>query len=312
VAVNASAAQSVLAFSLAPILGEWTLDNFTSWVEISTPVTVNISVPYFDDSTNTTENVTTPYTYYVNSTVPNPLYVWDILVPPDVNDRHFIVIGSRDPDGLSSVTLVHLDFDGLDVTECQNPTEPGTNSSDYELWTPLELQGVCLLGQSTAYLRKKPTSACFDALPEHNETIAISCLCVRADYECDYGYTLVANASCVRDPSVTLNNTPCTPGQPYSVTQGYRKVAGDMCVNGLNLNPTTATCPIPTPVTPGVVERVVSAIKANPGTVAGSVIGSVAGVIIITFAVVMLVQWRRNRNLRYRKNNLDAADNSTL
>lgn len=63
----------------------------------------------------------------------------------------------------------------------------------------------------------------------------------------DYGYMRSDSFTgpCVRDNSVSLPPTNCSEGQAsYYQTQGYRKVAGDVCENGVqdNLSPVLHPC----------------------------------------------------------------------
>ena len=64
-------------------------------------------------------------------------------------------------------------------------------------------------------------------LPLINTMCVISCS--------DYGYMRSSGTSglCIRDGSVVLPHAVCSAEQQaYSQTQGYRKIAGDLCVGG--------------------------------------------------------------------------------
>lgn len=53
------------------------------------------------------------------------------------------------------------------------------------------------------------------------------------------------SGSCVRDSSISLPNVSCADGQTsYIQTRGYRKVASDVCVGGLEntLGPVELPC----------------------------------------------------------------------
>lgn len=125
--------------------------------------------------------------------------------------------------------------------------------NDYELWSPSDhretLHGkTCLLGRTVTYRRRKPTSLCFNnELVESIQSIT-NCACIRDDYECDLYYHLDSNNNCVLYSGRYITYPPdyCPPGTTYSKTQGYRLIANDSCVGGLNLNPEGAyPCPNP-------------------------------------------------------------------
>ncbi len=60
------------------------------------------------------------------------------------------------------------------------------------------------------------------------------CPCFEEDFECDYGYqhSNGFNGECVRDKSVTLQDA-CAQDDVVAAikSQGYRKVAGDVCLH---------------------------------------------------------------------------------
>lgn len=59
-----------------------------------------------------------------------------------------------------------------------------------------------------------------------------TCACTAEDYECDIGFTRDKSGECV--PIVPLAaNPPPECASYYSVSSGYRKVAGDMCEGGV-------------------------------------------------------------------------------
>ena len=72
------------------------------------------------------------------------------------------------------------------------------------------------------------------------------------DYECDVGYVKTDQGTCQKDASIEPEElkggltedqiAQCDHYGYYTVTQGYRKIPGDRCVGGLDLNPTVYSC----------------------------------------------------------------------
>jgi hypothetical protein len=72
------------------------------------------------------------------------------------------------------------------------------------------------------------------------------------DYECDYGYSrpLGGNAQCKLDVSDSVwaeaskkrQDEQCDEYGYYEVTQGYRKIPGNICTGGIQLSPQVYYC----------------------------------------------------------------------
>jgi len=68
---------------------------------------------------------------------------------------------NHSPKGL----VITLDFAGLHEPICKGADSPGTESSDYEEWTPFDGRHgdqKCFLGQRIVYTRRKQASECFN------------------------------------------------------------------------------------------------------------------------------------------------------
>eukprot|EP01113_Clastostelium_recurvatum_P032429 TRINITY_DN416_c2_g1_i6.p1 TRINITY_DN416_c2_g1~~TRINITY_DN416_c2_g1_i6.p1 ORF type:complete len:904 (+),score=175.92 TRINITY_DN416_c2_g1_i6:144-2714(+) len=315
IALDADEPVHSLKYSLTPqVPYSWVELNFTT----PTISTQTVNTPYIMPVLNETTGLWTNQTFINTTTITNVDYhdmlVDEIRVVPSLNDRWFILEGSRD-DG-DTTTFIHVDFSFLNIPICQGAEDPSNPSSDYEMYTPLESSGRCLLGQRVSFLRKRPSSSCFDPLPSHNTTFVNICACERADYECDYGYIIKSNTNdtCVRDESVSLAPFACRPGVSYQQTRGYRKIGGDQCQGDINLDSYTMVCPIPPPPPePGIVEKVIHVVQTNPGTIAGAVIGSIAGVIVLVLIGYFGRQWYVSRAYNYqRKANFDEAPSGNM
>ena len=78
------------------------------------------------------------------------------------------------------------------------------------------------------------------------------CACTDYDYECDYGYEKVSqsSSSCVLATdkatwdatSEKRRNEQCEDYGYYEVTQGYRKIPGNICHGGVQLSPQVYYC----------------------------------------------------------------------
>mmetsp|Transcript_41952 Transcript_41952/g.70015 ORF Transcript_41952/g.70015 Transcript_41952/m.70015 type:complete len:856 (+) Transcript_41952:36-2603(+) len=184
----------------------------------------------------------------------NPLKISDfkfeienVIIEPSATSLHFVVYGYRsDNDGV----LISLDFASLHQSECKGIDAAGTPESDYEFWSPSDgrMNGQCLMGHKVKYTRRKQDAQCYN--PEEVERMEDieHCVCTEEDFECDYGFARsVQGGPCERiktpdgdDPS----KPPESCNRFYTVTQGYRRVAGDTCRGGsAKWDPIQVPCP---------------------------------------------------------------------
>ena len=164
-----------------------------------------------------------------------PMNVRNVRVSNGWDSRRFILYGFR---GNASV-LIHMNFDlAFTLGKCD------TARNDYELWSPRDVNGNCVLGVETEVMRRKPGRDCY--LPENFTYIHVqsTCPCVAEDYEC---------AHCFYRPTLSAPcemqcYSPGLPEQPHDVCSeqiyweselGYRLVLGDRC----NANAAGATRP---------------------------------------------------------------------
>lgn len=89
--------------------------------------------------------------------------------------------------------MITLDFSGLHEPRCQLVDKPGTDGSDFELWSPHDdgrhgSNNKCFLGQQVTYIRRKQDSECFNGEDFDRQIMRVPCLCTEADYECDMNY----------------------------------------------------------------------------------------------------------------------------
>jgi len=98
--------------------------------------------------------------------------------------------------------MITLDFAGLHEPQCKGVEDPGTESSDFELWSPHDdgrhgSNDKCFLGQQVTYVRRKMDRECFNGEELERQTIRVPCLCTEADYECDINYIRERGGKCV-------------------------------------------------------------------------------------------------------------------
>lgn len=72
------------------------------------------------------------------------------------------------------------------------------------------------------------------------------------DYECDIGYVKTEQGTCQRDEAIQQEElkggltedqiAQCDSYGYYTVSSGYRKIPGDRCIGGLDLNPQVYSC----------------------------------------------------------------------
>eukprot|EP01119_Soliformovum_irregulare_P013017 TRINITY_DN3430_c0_g1_i2.p1 TRINITY_DN3430_c0_g1~~TRINITY_DN3430_c0_g1_i2.p1 ORF type:complete len:756 (-),score=129.80 TRINITY_DN3430_c0_g1_i2:20-2287(-) len=125
---------------------------------------------------------------------------------------------------------------GIDFSQIhQNPC----TADDYEPWTP---HNECVLGRQTTYLRRKRSATCYNDKYWNHTQSSVNCNCTADDYECDFNYfRAYQGGPCINYWSAP--EIPCGPDGKRVVSQGYRRVAGDTCVNDLpNYAPKIETC----------------------------------------------------------------------
>ena len=168
----------------------------------------------------------------------------NILIEPSQSSEHFLVYGIRKTgDGESKGIVINLDFSTLKMPIC--------TKSDYEIWTPKSItsknQNECLLGRKVSYMRRKRDSKCLNGEGFERKITVEICSCTEDDYQCDIGYhrnepgdpcTPISDVQ-----NITKNAPPEICNGYYTISRGYRKIAGNFCKGGVNYNPIFVACP---------------------------------------------------------------------
>lgn len=90
----------------------------------------------------------------------------------------------------------------------------------------------CILGKKYSYKRKNKDADClngdyFDKLISFNY-----CECSEEDWECDIGFQRDKDGICIHKKKQEFT-VPEVCEDSYSLSSGYRKVAGDACMGGV-------------------------------------------------------------------------------
>ena len=141
------------------------------------------------------------------------LFVENIIIEPNSISQQFMVYGTYaehvsgfdyhddiDMEVDEQVTieksnqafLVYVDFSQLHEPQCKGADNPGTEGSDYELWTPHDGrfgEAKCFLGMHKTFVRRKQESKCYNGEEHETVTRVEPCACNEMDYECDVGYS---------------------------------------------------------------------------------------------------------------------------
>ena len=202
-----------------------------------------------------------------------PLYIENIIIEPNSISQQFMVYGTyaveeelmTEDDELfvnieksNQAFLVYVDFSQLHEPQCKGVESPGTPESDYELWTPHDGrfgEARCFLGMHKTYVRRKQDSLCFNGEEHEAVTRVEPCTCTEIDFECDLGYYREAGATgpCIEQETrltevekqrmlQDLQIEQCDEYGYYEITQGYRKIPGNVCEGGIDLSPYRYHC----------------------------------------------------------------------
>jgi len=230
------------------------------------------------------EGLTWTYCTFTNEAI----RVSGIDSDPLLQSTNFIIYGLS-ASGTSEI--IHIDFMGVHEGECVGHETPGDMNSDYEIWEPTDSEGdiACILGRTLKYVRRKRDSlCCIPVTIDQSDVVFVNnCTCTVENYECDYCFTFNQDTeTCDVDPECSPYN-PHVPPYPcdntWVDTQGYRKVPGDSCVGGTDLNPLIMSCPKAPPV---VIPVNFSGISLPEYVEAGS---GRTGIIILVIVVLVLI-----------------------
>ncbi|XP_038072608.1 sortilin-like [Patiria miniata] len=157
-----------------------------------------------------------------------PFSITGLLPEPSTNSLNVSIWGFGSED--RRWRIVTIDFSAVLKDEC--------TEKDFDEWVPHlsnERRG-CLLGLNETFERVKPDSLCrLNYAHEPKAKQSNPCSCTKDDYECDFGFSRKGES---KECKVSADVDPshldiCINGNEEKInTWGYRKIPGDMCVNG--------------------------------------------------------------------------------
>ncbi|KAJ3658176.1 hypothetical protein Zmor_009933 [Zophobas morio] len=171
--------------------------------------------------------------------------LYGLMTEPGENTTVFTMFGSLPEE--HQWIIVKLDLIKAFKYNC--------SKDDYKTWSPSQISGnrsyiPCVLGQQLTYQRRMPHANCYNGEDFDAPISMMPCGCDFYDYECDFGFTrsetpghCVRNTTILGDPyKVPLT---CKPGKFYKRTKGYRKIQGDVCIDGFENQymPEEVPCP---------------------------------------------------------------------
>uniref|UniRef100_A0AAG5DRM1 Sortilin-related receptor n=1 Tax=Anopheles atroparvus TaxID=41427 RepID=A0AAG5DRM1_ANOAO len=175
------------------------------------------------------------------------LKVYGLMTEPEANGTIFTLFGSEQEE--HRWLIIKLDLKNAFTSNC--------TEDDYKFWAPGSYSSdsfvPCVLGRQDTYQRRKPHANCHNGIDYERPIRQEVCECNTWDFECDYGFMRSGQkrSSCVRNKTLT-NYDPyevpksCKPGAMYNRTRGYRKIEGDVCVDGYasQFLPQSIPCPL--------------------------------------------------------------------
>lgn len=168
--------------------------------------------------------------------------VYSVLIENGEKTSKFTIFGSLNADKHRWV-LVKVDLSPLIEKTCDN-------EGDYEFWSPHRPESGCLMGRREMFFRRKLGAHCLNGEDFDKKRLKIieNCNCTRDDYECDFGYRTYSGADlCLPDTFINMSmpEIDCEPEKMVTLSQGYRKVQGNTCVDTEPsvYGPITEKCP---------------------------------------------------------------------
>ncbi|KAI8967795.1 hypothetical protein BDF20DRAFT_917392 [Mycotypha africana] len=159
-----------------------------------------------------------------------------LTTDPKSSTLKFIIIGHTRGTERAQVVIT-VDFSDAGLPKCKLDKK-NEEKSDFEQWIPKDDDGddACLLGQKTAYWRRKKDRKCVVGAQFHDpEVLTVNCECRDIDFECDFGFWRNDKNECVFDGRHPDRPAKCEPGQTFKGRSGYKKNARSVCIGGTNL-----------------------------------------------------------------------------
>jgi hypothetical protein len=170
------------------------------------------------------------------------IYIANIVNEKNTMNNNFIIYGYKIGKNYKKGIVIGINFNDY-YEKCKLPNEPNNPLSDYEIWS-INNESNCLLGHKIQIIRRKRERKCLNSEKFIRKIIKENCKCTENDYQCDMGYERrEIGEPCLKIDNSNTNDIPLICKGSYVVSKGYRKIAGDTCVGGIDLNPSVVYCP---------------------------------------------------------------------
>lgn len=157
-----------------------------------------------------------------------------LTTTPDSTSMKFFLLGVKRRGSKTEHWVFSIDFEDMHEGKCKE--------DDFEEWAArVDKDGKrsCVMGREQFYKRRKAKAECFirEKKFEEIEPSFKTCPCTEEDFECDYNFVRSKDGKeCVRDGPLPDPKGVCKNGaKKYKASSGYRKIPGNGCEGGVNL-----------------------------------------------------------------------------
>lgn len=166
--------------------------------------------------------------------LPDKVKALVLTTTPDSTNLKFFLLASRGGGEKLEYMMYFLDFQEVFDKKC--------SKDDFEKWyARLDEKGEpgCVMGHKQYFTRRKANVDCFvdkefkEPLPQFEP-----CACTNEDYECDYNYIRSEDGeTCVPASEIAIPKGACEGDEKsYMGTSGFRKIPGNECTKGVELD----------------------------------------------------------------------------
>ncbi|KAI4125099.1 MAG: hypothetical protein LQ338_004451 [Usnochroma carphineum] len=157
-----------------------------------------------------------------------------LTTTPDSTSTKFFLWGTKGGGSRTEHWVFSIDFEDMHEDKCKD--------SDFENWparVDKDGEPTCVMGRKQFYHRRRADADCFirEKKFEETEPDFETCKCRKEDFECDYNFVRSQDGKgCVRDGPLPDPEGACKDGaEKYKASSGYRKIPGNGCEGGVDL-----------------------------------------------------------------------------
>ncbi|KAF6760894.1 vacuolar protein sorting/targeting protein 10 [Ephemerocybe angulata] len=157
-----------------------------------------------------------------------------LVTLPDSTSQKFLLLGQVPRDTKThkpnKVVIVYLDFAPTRRRKC--------GEADFEKWYARPAGSrACLMGHKQWYKRRKIDADCYIGDKFHDPVgHEENCPCEKEDFECDYNFIRNGDTCEPAGPEPIPHGVCTDPSQKYMGSSGFRKIPGNTCVGGVELD----------------------------------------------------------------------------